>query len=297
LLGGHPLLFNRHIHAPAPAGRPRLEAPPWKLSAVLFWVSTLATSPVVADGARLGFGVGGKAVASFDLSELSGRLNARDLSLFDPEYGKQKHYLGFALGDVLRLGLGPDWAKDVQADVVFQALDGYRAVSPVSKVVEDGGFLVFRDLDFEGWEPVGRMRANPAPFYLVWTGAEQTTQQGYPWPWQVASIELARFDDRYPEVPPKGAAPGSAAFQGFELFKHRCVRCHSINGQGATIGPDLNAPMSILSYRSIHMVKELIRHPSRYRHTRMPDHSDLSEDDLDDLIAYFWHKGRESRPE
>jgi mono/diheme cytochrome c family protein len=257
----------------------------------------LAAAPAPADEARLGFSVGGKGVASFGLGELSARIEPRDVSLFDPEYGKQKHYLAFALGDVLRLGLGPDWASDAQADVVFQAVDGYRAVSPVSQVAQDGGFLVFRDLDFESWEPVGRMRANPAPFYVVWTGAEQTTRHGYPWPWQLAAIELVRFDERYPEVPPKGAAADSQASRGFELFKQRCVRCHSINGQGGVIGPDLNAPMSILSYRSIHMVKEFIRHPSLYRHTRMPDHTDLSDDDLDALIAYFWHKSRESRPE
>ena len=55
--------------------------------------------------------------------------------------------------------------------------------------------------------------------------------------------------------------------------------------------------MSILSYRSIDLVKAFIRQPSVYRHTRMPDHTDLSEQDLDALIAYFWHKTRDARSE
>ena len=63
--------------------------------------------------------------------------------------------------------------------------------------------------------------------------------------------------------------------------------CHSINRKGGKIGPDLNAPRSIVSYRSASMIKEFIKNPSKYRHTLMPDHPDLSEQDLDNLISYF----------
>jgi len=286
-----------HRQAAATAGRQGFGTRLRQLSLLLAWVLVLAAPLALADEARLEFAVGATTVASFDLDELNARIASQDVGLFDPEYGKQKHYRAFPLHDVLRLGLGPGWADDGQADIFFQAIDGYRAVSPVSQVAQDGGFLVFRDLDVEDWEPVGRMQANPAPFYLVWTGANQTTQHGYPWPWQLALVQLAQFDERYPQVPPKDAAPDSPASRGFALFKQRCVRCHSINGQGGVIGPDLNAPMSILSYRSIDLVKAFIRHPSLYRHTRMPDHADLSEQDLDALIAYFWHKSREPRPE
>jgi mono/diheme cytochrome c family protein len=291
---GYASLLVRRFDCVA-AGRLRPAKLLCSLAFALMSVQMLAAPSVLAAGAQLGFSVAGKPIASFDLDELGARLKARDLSLFDPEYGKPKHYRAFPLGEVLRLGFGSDWASDVQADIAFQALDGYRAITPVAKVAADGGFLVFRDLDLGGWEPVGRMQASPGPYYVVWTGAEQTTRQGYPWPWQLAMIELVRFDESYPEVRPKGADPDSQAVRGFDLFKQRCVRCHSINGQGGAIGPDLNAPMGILTYRSAQMVKEFIRHPSLYRYTRMPDHTDLSDNDLDALIAYFWHKGQESR--
>jgi mono/diheme cytochrome c family protein len=80
--------------------------------------------------------------------------------------------------------------------------------------------------------------------------------------------------------------------RGYQLFKDRCVRCHAMDGQGGTIGPDLNAPMSVAEYRSHMMIREFIRHPSRYRHTYMPDHEDLSDQDLDDLPDYFRHQAR-----
>jgi hypothetical protein len=56
---------------------------------------------------------------------------------------------------------------------------------------------------------------------------------------------------------------------------------------GGKIGPDLNAPQSIVAYRSKYMIKEMIKHASKYRYTIMPDHSDLSDSDLDDLYNYF----------
>jgi len=53
------------------------------------------------------------------------------------------------------------------------------------------------------------------------------------------------------------------------------------------MGPDLNAPKSIVSYRSEFMIKELIKRPSKYRYTQMPDNPDLSDQDLDNTLAYF----------
>lgn len=58
--------------------------------------------------------------------------------------------------------------------------------------------------------------------------------------------------------------------------------------QGGQIGPDLNAPRNILDYRSAMMVKEFIRRPGAYRHTKMPNHADLSEKQLNELLEYLW---------
>jgi cytochrome c1 len=60
-----------------------------------------------------------------------------------------------------------------------------------------------------------------------------------------------------------------------------------MNQQGGKVGPDLNAPRSIVTYRSEYMIKEFIKHPSVYRYTQMPDYPDLTVQDLNNLIAYF----------
>ena len=63
--------------------------------------------------------------------------------------------------------------------------------------------------------------------------------------------------------------------------------CHSINGEGGKVGPELNVPMSIVEYRSAVQLKAFIRNPERFRYTTMPAHEHLSDKDLDALLAYF----------
>ena len=62
-----------------------------------------------------------------------------------------------------------------------------------------------------------------------------------------------------------------------------------IDRQGGSVGPGLNAPRSITWYRSGRMIKDFIRKPSDFRHSRMPDHTDLTEENLDELYRYFLH--------
>jgi mono/diheme cytochrome c family protein len=235
----------------------------------------------------LKFLISGVIVKDVDLKDLEGNIETHEIKFHDPMYKKEKSYKGFKVQDVLELGFGDEWKSSEFTDVVFEALDGYVSVSPVSKLKQSGGYIVFSDLDFEDWEPISIKEVTPGPFYLVWTGKEQTTANKYPWPWQLSSINLIRFEDQYSAVFPSGVSKNSSVYKGYEIFKGRCVRCHSMNGEGGKVGPDLNAPQSIVTYRNAYMIKEFIKNPSKYRYTQMPDYPDLSERDLDNLLAYF----------
>jgi len=235
----------------------------------------------------LKFEISGGFIKEYSLDELRDELNPHRIELVDPNYGKTKRYEAFSLQDVLQLGFGNRWESPEYTDVAFGATDGYTAIAKTSKLYESGGYIAYGDLDFKNWEHVGIGQVNPGPFYLVWTGKDQTYQNEYPWPWQLSSIDLIKFQNQYAKVFPKGAAPESPAYIGYQIFEGRCIRCHAMNQQGGTVGPDLNAPQSIVSYRSEIMIKEFIREPSKYRYTHMPDHPDLTDQDLNNLIAYF----------
>lgn len=212
----------------------------------------------------------------------------------DPYYGRPKRYRACPLRRVLALGLDgiPDGFAD--ATVLLRALDGYTRPVRGATLLEEGAFLALADAGREasgltGWEPIDRRRVDPGPFYLVWTGADQGDPHVRPWPYQLATIEVVTFEERFPHTLPRGAPEGSAARRGFAIFRRACLACHAVNGEGGTVGPDLNVPRSIVEYRPEEQIKAYVRDPGSFRRTSMPPHPGLSDRDLDDLIAYFRH--------
>lgn len=239
----------------------------------------------------LEFRVAGSSAAAVPLSALRKSIPSRVVTLSSPftrPPGGRKRYEAFALRDLLDRAYGERWTKADYSHLSFVALDGYAAVGELARLSEEGGYLAYRDLDAKsGWEPVGARAADPAPFFVVWTGTRQTTSEEYPWPWQVGALDLIRFEDRYPKTVPSGAAEGSPERRGYALFRGRCFRCHAVNGEGGKIGPDLNEPRGVTRYRSKRLFKEFVFRPSEYRHTYMPDHRDLTPRDLEDLWRYL----------
>lgn len=256
-------------------------------SVLLLACAARASEPVLV------FKVSTRTVAEMTASQMQRRVGSYRLSLKDADYGKTKSYECLPMKALAASVFGSSLEDGVHTEAVFQAFDGYASVTRTARLEEEGGCLAFRDLDYPEWEPVGRKRVDPGPFYLVWGKPGQSAEKGYPWPYQLATISLVKFDERYPEVVPAGAQPGSPAMKGFELFQARCFRCHSINQEGGKIGPDLNAPQSVTSYRTKKWIKSYVRQPSRYRYTEMPDHLDLSDEDLEDLYQYFRWKARQ----
>lgn len=213
---------------------------------------------------------------------------ARELPLeriasVDPYYGREKHYWAAPLAPVLRRGLpGVDLAR---AELVLRAGDGYAVPIEGARLLDDRAYLAVADADRGGWEPIGPRRADPGAFYLVWRGGERTDLERYPRPWALARIERVRFEDAYPHTAPEeGDAP---ARRGYAIFRRDCIRCHAINREGGRVGPELNVPQSIVEYRPAAQIRAYIRDPLAFRYGAMPAHPQLTDGNLDDLLAYF----------
>ncbi len=213
------------------------------------------------------------------------------VAVADPYYEKTKRFLAWPLACVLEQGLGALAADLESEEVQLRALDGYTRATDGAVLGEAGGYLAFADADRAGggFDPIDYRQADPAPFYLIWKGPGERDVVRYPWPYQLAEIELVRVEDRFPRAVPPGAEPGSPARRGFDLFRRTCLQCHAINGDGGRIGPELNVPQSIVEYRPEAQLRAFVRDPRTFRYTQMPANPQLSDADLDALLAYFRH--------
>jgi len=262
-----------------------------RVVATLFFVALVAP-PVAADDTALHFVRNGAAVRTVDLAALKAGCAVQTVTIDDPYYRRRKSFLACPLADVLRLGFGQPAAALAGESFVLRARDGYAKPASGTQLTAPGGYLAFADAerargDDPGWEPIDRKQVDPGPFYMVWALPEQTDPEQYPWPYQLTTIEIAALDTLYPHVVPSGVAADSPARAGYDIFRAQCIACHAINREGGTVGPELNVPQSIVEYRPVDQIKAYIRNPAVFRYTSMPAHPDLTDRQLDDLVAYF----------
>jgi mono/diheme cytochrome c family protein len=228
----------------------------------------------------------GKAPVTIGLKALTQQIPADEVRGWDPYYKKEKRFRALPLKRVLALGF-PHKPSLADEELIFRASDGYAAYFRGALAMEEGAYVAFEDLDIAGWEPIGPQHANPAPFYLVWSKPEQADLEKYPRPWQLAKIEVVRFEVAYPHTKPGDVGPGEPAMLGYGVFRERCFKCHAVNREGGRVGPDLNVPRNILEYRPEEQVRAYVRDPSAFRYGNMPPHPDLTDGQLDALVAYF----------
>jgi len=222
-------------------------------------------------------------------TELAKKCKAEIVELDDPYYEKHKRFRAFPLRCVLEAGLGPLAGDFAAQDVLLRALDGYTRATSGEVLLEPGGYLAFADADRTdgGFDPIDYRQADPAPFYVVWKGKGEHDKVRYPWPYQLAEIAVVRVEERFPHAVPAGAPEGSPAARGFAVFRRNCLQCHAVNGDGGRVGPELNVPQSVVEYRPEAQLRAFIRNPGSFRYTQMPANPQLSDADLDALLAYF----------
>jgi mono/diheme cytochrome c family protein len=235
----------------------------------------------------------GKLVRSVPLSELALLARARSVETADPYYGAYKRFHAFPITPALTFAYGLEEKALRTRAFMLTALDGYAVPVEGQHLLEDGAFVAVDDLDVPGFAPIGPRKVSPLPAYLIWQGTARANLETHPRPWQLVSIDSVDPLTLYPHTRPKAAVEGTPVMHGFKLFRERCIRCHAINREGGSVGPELNVPQSIVAYRPEAQIRAYIKNPLTFRYGTMPPSPDLSEADLDALIAYFREIARE----
>jgi mono/diheme cytochrome c family protein len=261
--------------------------------AALVLLALTAQRSVAADYAsELHFIRNGAPVRTVDLTTLKAQCQVQTVTIDDPYYQQRKSYLACPISEVLRIGFGDPATALTSQNFLLRARDGYAKPASGTHLTEPGGFVAFADADRmrgddPGWLPIDRKQVDPGPFYMVWQDPQRHDPTTYPWPYQLSTIEIASLDTTYPHVVPRGAEAGSPAYAGYLTFRSECIACHAMNREGGTVGPELNVPRSIVEYRPADQIKAYIRDPLAFRYTSMPAHPNLSDAQLDELVAYF----------
>ncbi len=258
----------------------------------LLAVGLVWTLPVYA--ANLDFLVGDQIKQTAELSDLSTKVKPSGLVSRDPPHSTPVKYEGLALRAVLDVVYGEAWHR--YDTIGFSSADGYTPTVPVQVIERTAGLIALNEAGRSGFgvikQPNGEA-IDPGPAYLVWDTAQATTNNDddwLAWPWQLTRIALLQFSSLYPRsLPDRDSA--AAIRNGFMVHQQHCVRCHRINSEGGTVGPELNIPVSVTEKYSREKLSQLLRDPrSVMPNSNMPALPMRNEQDktrLNDLLDYL----------
>lgn len=254
-------------------------------------------SASAADGsAAIAFSRHSEPVATRDVAWLRSAVPVRAVRVIDPYEAGEVEFDAFAFDAVLDAIYRRGWRDE--EELLFRCRDGYQPTIPVERVIEHRAWLAFArrdraDFTIRKRESGSVKQIELAPFYLVWENLDDATlrtEGDYGWPYQLVAVELIRARDHFPKMAPPLSAP-PAVQAGFAAFRAHCSRCHTLNGEGGAIGPELNGPIPTARSRDAIWLRRWIDDPSRVLPTaRMPRINPAlpeRERAIDEIIRYL----------
>jgi cytochrome c2 len=256
----------------------------------------LAARAVGADAPVLAFSFHGRPLPALDSAALEAIGAPRTVRVFEPYEGRELDFLAFDFDAILDAVYGEAWRRE--EELLFTCRDGYQPTVPVARFLEHRAWLAFeragaRDFSIAKLESGATRRVELSPFYLIWENLDdaRVRREGdYGWPYQLVGVDVIRTQERFPRMTPPARA-SDAARAGFAAFRIHCSRCHAMNGEGGTLGPELNQPVSSVELRDRDWLRRWLDDPSRLVPDARMERLDPALPDrdrvIDEILAYL----------
>lgn len=190
----------------------------------------------------------------------------------DPVYHKEKKYKAVSASLLIQNEIDLTKIDPKNTKIVFECVDGYKPEMPLELFLNANPYLAFEDVDAPKgtkWEPIIKdgNEMNAEPFYIVYPSVSEKDSR-YKWPYNLVKIYLEPLNKSTLELFP---LKNKKLQSGYTLFKNQCLTCHSINGIGGTMGPELNYPKSVTEYWKENELVDYIVNPASFRNkVKMP---------------------------
>jgi len=187
----------------------------------------------------------GKEIKVLSLEEIKKKVPPVTIKVIEPHINAERSYQAFPINQLLSLPEIYDKSWKFTEEMVLTCLDGYAPSIPVEEFINYTAYLAFAPVPGEKFsiENIGQNEKNVSlgPFYLVWDNIKhmEIKDEGASfWPYQVESIDLVSFSDKFPKLAPKKEA-STEVKKGFLAFRRYCLSCHTIHQEGGGKAPDL----------------------------------------------------------
>lgn len=190
----------------------------------------------------------------------------------DPVYHKEKKYKAVSASYLIQNEIDLTKIDPKNIKIVFECVDGYKPEMSLELFLNANPYLAFEDVDAPKgtkWEPIIKdgNEMNAEPFYIVYPSVSEKDSR-YKWPYNLVKIYLEPLNKSTLELFP---LKNKKLQSGYILFKNQCLTCHSINGIGGTMGPELNYPKSVTEYWKENELVDYIVNPASFRNkVKMP---------------------------
>ncbi|MEO6421347.1 MAG: cytochrome c [Candidatus Nitrotoga sp.] len=216
-----------------------------------------------------------KIVKILTLSEIATDVPVVTIKIFEIHEKKEQTYKAYSARTLFDKTFGKEWKTS--EEIVFISMDGYQASIPIAKFFSHDAYFAFAHDDDTSFAMTNILQNNEevhlGPLYLIWDNINSKVlleDGASDMPYQVKSIELTTFANRFPNLFPPAEASEEVR-HGFLHFRKYCLACHRINGEGGGKAPELNYPTSVVEYIKPEYLTRWIENPSSIRHnTLMP---------------------------